>query len=44
MKALPLLALLVGLALAAPAAADTATEFPLHDIFVDIDPCTGLNH
>ena len=40
-KALPLLALVVGLIAAAPAAADAPTQFPLHDVFVDVDPCTG---
>jgi lysophospholipase L1-like esterase len=44
MKALTLLALAVGLIAAAPAAADEPTEFPLHDVFVDVDPCTGLDH
>ncbi len=44
MKALPLLALVVGLIAAAPAAADAPTEFPLHDVFVDVDPCTGRDH
>ena len=39
-----LLALALALALAAPAAADAPTEFPLHDLFVDVDPCTGLEH
>lgn len=44
MKALTLLVLAVGLIAAAPAAADPPTEFPLHDVFVDVDPCTGLDH
>lgn len=44
MKLLPLLALVLGLAVAAPAAADPPTAFPLHEVFVDVDPCTGLDH
>lgn len=43
MKSL-LLAITVALVVAAPAAADAPTEFPLHDHFVDVDPCTGLEH
>ena len=45
MKAVPLLVLaVVGLITAAPVAADAPTELPLHDLFVDVDPCTGLEH
>ena len=44
MKASLTLALLAGLMAAAPAAADAPTPFPLHDSFVDVDPCTGLEH
>jgi hypothetical protein len=39
-----LLAGLVGLfslALAVPAAADPPTEFPIEDVFDDVNPCTG---
>jgi hypothetical protein len=39
-----LVLLLLGLAVAAPASADAPTELPLHDVFVDVDPCTGLEH
>jgi nucleoside-specific outer membrane channel protein Tsx len=38
------LVLVLALAVAAPALADAPTEFPLHDVFVDVDPCTGLDH
>ena len=31
----------VALACAAPAAADPPTEFPIFDVFPDINPCTG---
>ena len=31
----------VALAFAAPAAADAPTEFPILDVFPDINPCTG---
>ena len=31
----------VALAFAAPAAADRPTEFPILDVFPDINPCTG---
>jgi hypothetical protein len=31
----------VALAFAAPAAADRPTEFPIFDVFPDINPCTG---
>ena len=31
----------VALAFAAPAAADPPTEFPIFDVFPDINPCTG---
>jgi hypothetical protein len=39
-----LLASLLGLfslALAVPAAADPPTQFPIHDVFDDVNPCTG---
>ena len=31
----------VSLAFAAPAAADAPTEFPILDVFPDVNPCTG---
>jgi hypothetical protein len=31
----------VALAFAAPAAADRPTEFPILDVFTDVNPCTG---
>jgi hypothetical protein len=31
----------VALAFAAPAAADAPTEFPILDVFEDVNPCTG---
>jgi hypothetical protein len=31
----------VALAFAAPAAADAPTEFPILDVFSDVNPCTG---
>jgi hypothetical protein len=31
----------VALAFAAPAAADPPTEFPILDVFTDVNPCTG---
>ena len=31
----------VALAFAAPAAADRPTEFPIFDVFSDVNPCTG---
>jgi hypothetical protein len=31
----------VALAFAAPAAADAPTEFPILDVFPDVNPCTG---
>jgi hypothetical protein len=31
----------VALAFAAPAAADRPTEFPIFDVFLDVNPCTG---
>jgi hypothetical protein len=31
----------VALAVAAPAAADPPTEFPILDVFEDVNPCTG---
>jgi hypothetical protein len=37
---LPLLGV-VALAFAAPAAADPPTEFPIFDVFPDVNPCTG---
>jgi hypothetical protein len=40
----PLLAAAVVLAGAVPAAADRAFEESLEETFVDIDPCTGLEH
>jgi hypothetical protein len=33
----------VALAFAAPAAADPPTEFPILDVFEDVNPCTGTN-
>ena len=32
----------VALAFAAPAAADRPTEFPILDVFPDVNPCTGI--
>ena len=32
---------IVALAFAAPAAADAPTEFPILDVFEDVNPCTG---
>ena len=32
---------LLALAVAAPAAADRPTEFPILDVFPDVNPCTG---
>jgi hypothetical protein len=32
---------LLSLALAVPAAADPPTEFPIEDVFDDVNPCTG---
>ena len=34
----------VALATGAPAAADRPVEQPLHEVFVDVNPCTGLDH
>lgn len=35
----------LGLAAAHPAGADRAIEGPsFHDVFVDVDPCTGIEH
>jgi hypothetical protein len=38
---LPVLLGLFALAFAAPAAADRPTEFPILDVFPDVNPCTG---
>jgi hypothetical protein len=40
-KVLPVLLGLLALAVAAPAAADRPTEFPILDVFPDVNPCTG---
>jgi hypothetical protein len=40
-KLLPLVLGLLVLAFAAPAAADRPTEFPILDVFPDVNPCTG---
>ena len=40
-KLLPVLLGLLALAIAAPAAADRPTEFPILDVFQDVNPCTG---
>jgi hypothetical protein len=40
-RLLPVLLGLLALALAAPAAADPPTEFPILDVFEDVNPCTG---
>lgn len=45
MKALLLtLVLLTGVTFAPAASGDAPTESPLLDVFVDVDPCTGLEH
>jgi hypothetical protein len=36
-----LLSVLAALAFALPAAADPPTEFPIFDVFTDVNPCTG---
>jgi hypothetical protein len=38
---LPVLLGLFALGFAAPAAADRPTEFPIFDVFQDVNPCTG---
>jgi hypothetical protein len=38
---LPVLLSLFALVVAAPAAADRPTEFPILDVFQDVNPCTG---
>jgi hypothetical protein len=38
---LPVLLGLFALVVAAPAAADRPTEFPILDVFADVNPCTG---
>jgi hypothetical protein len=40
-KLLPVLLGLLAFAFAAPAAADRPTEFPILDVFPDVNPCTG---
>jgi hypothetical protein len=40
-RLLPILLGLLALAFAAPAAADRPTEFPILDVFPDVNPCTG---
>jgi hypothetical protein len=40
-RLLPVLLGLLALAFAAPAAADQPTEFPILDVFPDVNPCTG---
>ena len=40
-KLLPVLLGLLALVVAAPAAADRPTEFPILDVFPDTNPCTG---
>jgi len=40
-KLLPVLLALSALAFAAPAAADRPTNFPILDVFTDVNPCTG---
>ena len=40
-RLLPVLLGLFALVVAAPAAADRPTEFPILDIFHDVNPCTG---
>jgi hypothetical protein len=40
-RLLPVLLGLLALAFAAPAAADRPTEFPILDVFPDVNPCTG---
>src|SRR5215207_7418134 len=41
-RLLPIILLgLLALAFAAPAAADRPTEFPILDVFPDVNPCTG---
>jgi hypothetical protein len=40
-RLLPVLLGLFALVVAAPAAADRPTEFPILDVFPDVNPCTG---
>ena len=40
-RLLPVLLGLFALAFAVPAAADPPTEFPILDVFADVNPCTG---
>jgi hypothetical protein len=40
-RLLPVLLGLLALAFVAPAAADRPTEFPILDVFPDVNPCTG---
>jgi hypothetical protein len=40
-RLLPVLLGLLALAFAAPAVADRPTEFPILDVFPDVNPCTG---
>ena len=40
-RLLPVLVALLALAFAAPAVADRPTEFPVLDVFPDVNPCTG---
>ena len=40
-RLLPVLLGLLALAFVAPAAADRPTEFPILDVFTDVNPCTG---
>jgi hypothetical protein len=40
-RLLPVLLGLLALTFAAPAAADPPTEFPILDVFEDVNPCTG---
>ena len=40
-RLLPVLLGLLALSFAAPAAADRPTQFPILDVFPDVNPCTG---
>ena len=40
-RLLPVLVCLLAVVFAAPAAADRPTEFPILDVFTDVNPCTG---
>jgi hypothetical protein len=40
-RLLPVLLALLALTFAAPAAGDRPTEFPILDVFPDVNPCTG---